>query len=206
MRQAIWPVTVALIALMLVPSDPGFGREQRKPRRAPAPAPREPAAADAGTPALTMTKPVACAAISGYEKYEVLPDAALTSDEKLQVYYRPLNYLVKRDGSTYRIHLIQDGQIRRRGEEAALLAKPKVLDYEWKGKEPPKLQVYLRNTIGLKGLQPGDYEYDITLHDALAPGEPVARQVLAFRVVPPGPRSDEGEVGKGRPEGPSTSP
>ncbi len=38
---------------------------------------------------LGMTPAVACKAIEGYEDFEPLPDATLTSDEKLLVYYGP---------------------------------------------------------------------------------------------------------------------
>jgi hypothetical protein len=179
-------------------------KSKSKSKSKPAAACPEPAPEVGEGPALTMTPAVACISIAGYEDYEILPDTSLTSEEKLLVYYRPLNYAVKKDGSTYRIHLVQDGQVRRRDEEAVLMAKPKILDYEWKGKEPPSLQVYLRNTIGLKGLKPGEYDYVITLHDLLEPGEPVVRQTLAFTVVPPGPRN---EAGRGERSGDrSTSP
>src|SRR4051812_27744918 len=74
---------------------------------------------------LRMTPAVACKAIDGYEAYDPLPDAALTSDEKLLVYYRPLGYRVERAGPLYTSHLTQDGRIRRRGSQAVLLRKAK---------------------------------------------------------------------------------
>jgi hypothetical protein len=138
-----------------------------------------------------MTPPVACASIAGYEEYERLPASSLTSDEKLLVYYRPLHYRVAREGLTNHIHLVQDGQIRRRGEKKVLMSKKALLDYEWKSQDPP-LTVFLRNTVGLKGLKPGEYEYDIILTDRLAAGAPTARQSLPFKVVPPGLRDDQG--------------
>jgi hypothetical protein len=132
---------------------------------------------------LGMSKAVACRSIDGFENYEPLPGAALTSDDKLLVYYRPLNYRVERNGATLHLHLVQDGQIRRRGEKAVLMAKQKMLDVDYKSKEPEG-PICLRNTVALKGLPPGDYDFDIILYDALAPGTPKARQTLEFKVVP----------------------
>jgi hypothetical protein len=152
-----------------------------------------------------MTPAVACTSIAGYEDYERLPGAALTSDEKLLVYYRPLHYLVAREGATNHIHLVQDGQIRRRGEKKVLMSKKALLDYDWKSQDPP-LTVYLRNTVALKGLKPGDYEYDILLTDRLASGAPMARQSLPFKVVPPGLRDEEGAARPDPAEGGGAKP
>ena len=124
---------------------------------------------DAG-PSLSMTPAVACDTIEGYEDYKVLPNAALTSEEKLLVYFRPLGYAVEvKDGQAH-IHLEQDGQVRRRGQKKVLLVKNHLLEYDWKGRAPAA-PIYLKNLIGLKNLPPGDYEFDIILHDKLAPGE-----------------------------------
>jgi hypothetical protein len=134
-----------------------------------------------------MTPAVACLSIDRQGIYEPLPEAALTSEEKLLVFYRPLNYHVERDGSTYRIHLVQDGQVRPRGSKRVLQAKRNMIDDDWKGKQPPGNR-YIRSQVSLKGLPPGEYEFEITLHDLLAPGEPTARQTLPFTVIPAGSR------------------
>lgn len=152
---------------------------------------------------LAMSPAVACRSIDGYENFEVLPDAALTADEKLLVYYRPLHYRIGKLGDQRHIHLTQDGQIRRRGEKAVLLRKEKLLDYEFKA-EVLVGEVYLKNTVSLKGLKPGEYEYDITLHDELAKTE-VAKQSLVFRVVAAAPpRSEDGSESGGRMKGESS--
>lgn len=142
--------------------------------------PKDATAARSGD-ALTTTPAVACRSIDGYESYEVLPDATLTADEKLLVYYRPLNYRVEKVDGSYHVHLIQDGQIRKRGEKSVRLRKEKLLEYDFRVNSPPN-PVYLRNTVALKGLKPGEYEYDIILHDKLAEGPPAVR-TLPFRVV-----------------------
>ncbi len=128
-----------------------------------------------------MTKPVACRSIDGHEQYEVLPDATQTADEKLLVYYRPLEYkTVKKDG-VFSAHFTQDGQIRRKGEKTVLLSKKNLLDYEAKSPRPLG-PISLRNSVSLKGLTPGEYEYDIILRDENDPGRSVI-QSLKFRVI-----------------------
>jgi hypothetical protein len=129
-----------------------------------------------------MTKAVLCRSIDGFEQYEVLPGAAQTADEKLLVYYRPLDYKVVQKDDLFTAHLTQDGQIRRQGEKAVLLRKKMILDYQPKSPEPLG-PIFLRNSFSLKGLRPGDYEYEIILRDENQPGPP-AIQTLKFRVVP----------------------
>ena len=145
-------------------------------------APEAPVEPPASAPALTMAPAVACRDIKGYEDYERLPDAALTADEKLLVYYRPLGFRTERDGSLYRIHLVQDAQIRRKGDKTVLRRKEKLLDYDAKMPESDR-PIYLRNSIALKGLMPGEYMLDIILRDALAPGSSVTQSLL-FRINP----------------------
>lgn len=132
---------------------------------------------------LAMTRAVACRSIEGFEDYELLPRSELTAEEKLLVYYRPLNYRIVRQGKDYTAHLTQDGQIRRKGEKTVLLRKKNLLDYEPRRPEPLG-EIYLRNSFALKGLAPGDYEYDIILRDENNPGPPVTQSVK-FRIIPP---------------------
>ena len=142
---------------------------------------------------LSMSPAVACKAIEGYEDFEPLPDATLTSDEKLLVYYRPTGFQTEPAGDQFRAHFVQDARIRRRGEKTVLRSKKKLLDFEVMSDLPPAL-VYLRNSISLKGLKPGHYELDIILHDKIGGGSP-ATQALTFHVVdaspaPPSPCPD----------------
>ena len=136
-----------------------------------------------GEPGLRISTAVVCRSIDGYEDYELLPDAALTSEEKLQIYYRPSGYTVVRRGDDYLAHFMQDGQIRRKGEKSVLRRKKNILDFEAKSKQPPE-QIFLRNSVPLKGLPPGEYEYDIILRDENDPGSTVTQSVK-FRVVAP---------------------
>jgi hypothetical protein len=130
---------------------------------------------------LAMSPAVACKAIEGYERFEPLPDATLTSDDKLLVYYRPTGFRIEHAGDQFRAHLVQDARIRRHGQKAVLQSKLKLLDYEARSDHPPA-RIYLRNTISLKALKPGHYDLDIILHDQIAGGSPVT-QSLPFRIV-----------------------
>lgn len=144
---------------------------------------------------LTMTAPVACRSIEGFEDYEPLPEAALTADEKLLVYYHPLNYRVIANGDSHHIHLTQAGQIRRRGQKAVLLRKENLLDYEVKLDRPPN-PIYLKNIVSLKGLKPGEYDYDVLLRDKHGSTE-IAKQTLQFRVVEATPSRGDGTTEAG---------
>jgi hypothetical protein len=131
---------------------------------------------------LRMSKAVVCTSIDGYDSYKKLPGAALTSDEKLLVYYEPINYKTAFVDDSYQAHFTQDGQVRKRGEKAVLREKFKLLDCTAKGELPPQ-NLFLRNTVSLKGLPPGEYDFTIILHDEIAKGPPVT-QVVRFRIVP----------------------
>ena len=135
------------------------------------------ASGDADDGSFGMTPPVACKEVRGFGDYEPLPSPALTSDEKLLVYYQPRHYKTARVGDKYEAHFVQDGRIRRRGSKGVIWSKPKLLDFTASSVDPPR-QVYLRNTISLKGLKPGEYDYDIVLHDA------VGRSASAVRTLP----------------------
>jgi hypothetical protein len=138
-------------------------------------------------PTLDMSKPVACQRIDGYEKYELLPDASLTSEDKLQVYYRPLGYKVEtvekpKPGYRFRAKFSQDGRIRKKGEKTVLMKKDKILEYEANFDDPTQ-RIYLINNVGLKGLAPGEYEYDLILRDEQSEGSTVT-QSIAFTILP----------------------
>lgn len=138
-----------------------------------------------------LTRPIACKEIRGYEDYEPLKAVELTSEDKLLVYYRPLHFKSEKKGKVYEARLSQDGRIRRKGEKSVLYAK-KYLDYRpTKDGEPPS-SLYIRNMVGLKGLKPGEYEFDIILKDEVSQSAPATRSI-AFKVVPTPPATGEGE-------------
>ena len=131
-----------------------------------------------------MSPAVACLRVDGFERYTTLPDATLTSADKLKVYFRPLRFKYETDfknRSPYRASFVEDGKIRRKGEKTVLTKEDKLLEYETRF-AAPDYQIYLVNTIGLEKLSPGEYELDITLHDMID-GKAIARQSLPFRVV-----------------------
>jgi hypothetical protein len=131
---------------------------------------------------LSMTDAVVCSTIHGFDDFEARPAPKLTADEKLLVYYKPLNYRVDSKGQRYLLHLTQDGRIRRRGEKAVLWKKSKLLDYDVDSVDSPGT-VYLTNSVALKQLRPGEYDYEITLRDERDGGR-VATQILKFEIIP----------------------
>jgi hypothetical protein len=133
---------------------------------------------------LAMSPAVACEKINGYEQFVPLKDAAITKDEKLLVYYRPLNYTVKKNGQKYQIYFSQEVRVRKRGQKEVLWSK-KLVDEKSEYPVVPTTY-YLRNTIAVQALTPGDYDLDIILHDELAQAPP-AQQVLHFTVKPSPP-------------------
>jgi len=179
----------ALLATLLFLATSSRAQRAKKP----APEPTEPASSpDKGT-SLSMTPAVACLSIDSDGNYIPLPGAALSNEEKLVIYYRPLNYQIEHDGTNYSIHLVQDGLLRAQGKKKVLQTKTKMIDEDWKGRQLLSF-VYMRSLVALKGMPPGEYEFEIILRDLLAPGEPTARQTLSFRIVPPGPRDEKGEI------------
>ncbi len=132
---------------------------------------------------LRMSPGIVCRWINGYEDYEPMPGAAQTSDEKLQVYLRPMGYMTEMVDGKYQAHLSPDFEIRKRGEKKILLQKRRMYEYKPRTPQPPRL-VYLKNVISVKGLPPGDYDLTLILHDEIAGGSSAA-QVIKFRIVPP---------------------
>jgi hypothetical protein len=132
--------------------------------------------------AFRMSTAVVCKSIDGFESYKKLPGAELTSDEKLLIYYRPLGFKTAMVEGRYHVHFVQDGQIRKRGEKKVLREKLKMLDSSDKSEFPPQT-LFLRNTVSLKGLAPGEYDFTIILHDEISKG-PAVSQVVRFRIVP----------------------
>jgi hypothetical protein len=146
-----------------------------------------------GQDKLRIAKAVACRSIDGYERYVPLPNGAITAEEKLQIYYRVIHCKFAVKGDEYTVHLVQDGQIRRKGDKAVLRRKEKILDYEAKTTHPPDW-IFLRNSVPLKGLVPGEYDYDIILRDEHNPGPPVI-QTVRFRIIPPAlPKGSQGKL------------
>ena len=173
MATGAWLGLGLLLGLPSSPCGTAFGQDK------PPSETRKPAT----KPLLRMSEAIICDTIKGYEDYEPLPGAALTSDEKLLVYYRPLNYRSSMVKGSYQAHLTQDAQVRKRGTKKILWQKLKMVDYTTPKRDLPPTQVYLRNTISLKGLEPGEYDLIIILHDENNEGR-TATQAVKFRVIP----------------------
>jgi hypothetical protein len=132
---------------------------------------------------LRMSRAVVCTDIDGFESYKPLVGAAQTSDEKLLIYYRPLRYRIDFLDGYYRAHLVQDNEIRKRGRKEVVRQKKKVVEYDPKSKDPLG-PIYIRNTISLKGLEPGEYDLTIILRDERDKTSLPTRQVVRFKVTP----------------------
>jgi hypothetical protein len=184
-EQAMTQALIVSVALLLQAVGPG---QSEKPK--PAPAPAQDKSPSAGEDRLDMAPAVACASIAGYEQFVPLEDAAITSDEKLLVYYRPKHYTIKKEETSYLVHLSQEARVRRRGEKTVLWSTDNLFDFKFENSVPPAW-IYLHNKIALKGLPPGDYDLDITLHDVLAP-KMTAQQILPFKIkaAPPAPPAE----------------
>ncbi|MGE3820402.1 MAG: hypothetical protein AB7I30_13390 [Isosphaeraceae bacterium] len=128
-----------------------------------------------------FTPPIVCQEINGFEDYVPLPEPVLTADEKLLLYYRPRHFKTEPVGEKFRAHLTQDARIRRKGRKTVLRSEDAMVDYQVDAAPPPRL-LYIRNTVSLKGLSPGEYELDVILHDRIGRSEPATRSV-PFRVV-----------------------
>lgn len=129
----------------------------------------------------SMSKGVACKKIEGFRKYQPLRPVALTRDDKLLVYYEPRNFASEKVDGGYRAHLVQDGRIRRKDQKKVLRREDKAIDLSPKADEPITT-IYMYTNASLKGLEPGEYELDIILHDEVNDGA-TATQTVAFRVV-----------------------
>jgi hypothetical protein len=168
MKSPGWGLFLACSAWLAAGASPG---DESKPSR----------------PALDMSKGVVCKKVVGYEDYVELPDASLTSEDKLKVYFRPLNFRVDpmekpKAGQRFKAKFDEDIRIRRKGEKTVLQKKDGLGEYEPTFDRRDQT-IYIVNNIGLKGLSPGDYELDLVLHDVLEK-DASATQTVAFTVVP----------------------
>jgi hypothetical protein len=150
-----------------------------------APARADDPVADDAPRGLSLTDPVACRSIAGYDDYDALDEASLTKDEKLMVYIRPMNYEFEREGERFTAHLVEDVNIRRKGQKKVFWARKGVLDYKAESEMPPD-HIYLGTTISLKQLPVGEYTAEVVVRDKLRPADDkdaVASKTLTFRVV-----------------------
>jgi hypothetical protein len=128
-----------------------------------------------------MSDPVACRKITGFDDYEALENASIGTGEKLLVYTRVTGHTVEKAKASYRVHLLQDVNIRKKGQKRIVWGRKKILDYQGQT-DDPTTRIYLGTTIALKGFPAGDYQAELMLTDALNP-ERTARQVLDFTIT-----------------------
>jgi len=153
------------------------------PAREPAAAAAAAAAADLDDGTFGISTPIPCREVRGFEDYEPRDDTALDSDEKLLLYFRPRNFKTAKVGDSYEVHLSEEGRLRRKGRATPLWVKPKFKVFRETFSTP--VPIYVQNSVSLKDLKPGEYEFEITLHDKHGDGPPVVR-TFPFRVKPKG--------------------
>src|SRR5690242_18095963 len=85
--------------------------------------PAGPAAAGDEPDSLRISKPVVCSKVHGFASFEPLPDATLTADDKLTIYYEPSGYTIAPTKDGFRAVFAQDGRIRRKGGKDVLWKK-----------------------------------------------------------------------------------
>jgi hypothetical protein len=136
--------------------------------------------------ALAMTEPVACKKIRGFEDYDPLPNAVVVSGEKLLLYSRVTGHTIREEKGAFRAHLVEDVNIRKKGEKKVVWGRKKVVDFLADSKQPPE-RLYLGTTIALQGYRAGDYEAELILHDMLSP-EATTTQKFEFKVEAAGRR------------------
>ncbi|HEU5115313.1 MAG TPA: hypothetical protein VFT74_01415 [Isosphaeraceae bacterium] len=143
------------------------------------PAPKDDAAVE---PGLTLSEPIACRNIKGYEDYEPLDEPELTKDEKLFIYLRPFDHTIEdaEDGK-FHVHLAEDVNIHRKGQKRVLWGKKNIIDYDKTVDYPPR-NLYLGSIVSLKELPVGEYTAEIFVHDQLKKNETKIAK-LDFRVV-----------------------
>ncbi len=143
------------------------------------PTPRDDAPVE---PGLSLSEPIACRNIKGYEDYEPLDEPELTRDEKLFIYLKPRDHTIEDDGEgKFHAHLVEDVNIHRKDQKRVLWGKEKIIDYDVKVDYPPR-NLYLGSIVSLKELPVGEYTAEILVHDRLKKNE-TATAKLDFRVV-----------------------
>lgn len=145
---------------------------------------------------LAMTPAIACLAIRGYEDYDVRDEPAIENEEKLLLYFKTKNQTIQRAGSKYKVHLVEDVKVRRKGEKAILWSRDKIVSYQVSSEQRPE-NLYIATTLAFKGIPAGEYEAELILHDRLTK-EATASQVFQFRIKPAAASTPPAKPGKPR--------
>lgn len=148
-------------------------------------------------PVLEVTEPVVCVQVRGFRDYDEREKIELTPVDKLVVYDEPSHHRVVFDTKLkkYRAHLVEDADIRKKGQDKPIRVQKAIVDYQPQSNDPPDT-LYLVTTIQLKKLPPGEYELDLSLRDALEPlGKPV-KKTIPFSIIqaPEEPAAEPSEV------------
>ena len=99
------------------------------------------------------------------------------------MYLRPHGFQTEKVDGKVVGHLTADGELRSAVKRTCFAKKRRCSTTSPCAIGHPEL-VYLRSSVSLKGLSPGDYELTIILHDVLAKGATTS-QAVKFKVIPP---------------------
>jgi len=119
-----------------------------------------------------------CQKIMNYASYVPLRDKTVEQGGTLYVYYEPAYWFTNTAQGRYEMWLTQDIRLTTSdGQE--LFFREKLLNLQYNTAKPV-LDVYLTNEFSLGKLPPGEYVYEVTLHDELSGQE--ARHQEAFSI------------------------
>lgn len=133
-----------------------------------------------GPETFSMSPAVICETVTGYEDYVPRPAPEVRLGEKLRIYYRVEGHTVDEKEGRFRIHLVQDAIVRRKGSKRAYMTKKNFTEFRYDDPEPPG-EPYFENTLELRNAPPGEYELEVILWDKLSP-DTKSRQLVPFRV------------------------
>lgn len=107
-----------------------------------------------------------CKKIMNYASYVPLPEKTVEQGGTLYVYYEPAYWFTNQNQGRFEMWLTQDIRLSTKdGQE--LFVREKLLNLQYNTAKPV-LDVYMTNEFTLGQLPPGEYVYEITLHDELS--------------------------------------
>ncbi len=140
---------------------------------------------------LTLSKPVACLEVRGFNDYRERSSTEYRPGQKMLVYYTIKgSQFVEDDRGRFRPHLVQYGTVRSARTGKTILKRSKIAEFR-AGMDFAPSVVYLTMEVLLDGLRPGQYELVIEAEDRLVEGSKPGSSVIEFSIKkppePPGP-------------------
>ncbi|MBN2143936.1 MAG: hypothetical protein JW774_04855 [Candidatus Aureabacteria bacterium] len=121
-----------------------------------------------------------CTNIIGYGQYVAAPDNKVKAGSEIYFYYEPVNLFTNRLNQSYQIWYTQDMIILSQdGKE--LYRASDALNFNYQSLAPV-MDIYASNTLNLKEVPPGIYQFQAVIHDKLKKRD--ATYSFVFEVVP----------------------